>query len=131
MNQKAKESRLAKFVENPRKGLWTLAVPAMIGMSLQTIYMIADMAFVGRVGSGALTALAFNAPLFVFSLGISFGLGTGVTSVIARSIGAGDKKAADNSAEHAVVLGLGMSFHPRSQPTHGPIYASWWVASSS
>jgi putative MATE family efflux protein len=81
----------------------------MIGMSLQTIYMIADMVFVGRVGPDALTALAFNAPLFVLGLGVSFGLGTGVTSVIARSIGAGDKKAADNCAEHAMVLGLFMA----------------------
>ncbi len=109
MDTRAKESRLNQFVENPRKGLWTLAIPAMIGMSLQTIYMIADMAFVGRVGPDALTALAFNAPLFVLGLGVSFGLGTGVTSVIARSIGAGDKKAADNCAEHALLLGLVMA----------------------
>ena len=109
MDNRAKESRLSQFVDNPRKGLWTLAIPAMIGMSLQTIYMIADMAFVGRIGPSALTALAFNAPLFVLGLGVSFGLGTGVTSVIARSIGAGDKKAADNCAEHAMVLGLVMA----------------------
>ena len=109
MINKPKESRLAEFSANPHKGLWTLAIPAMIGMSLQTIYMIADMVFVGRVGPGALTALAFNAPLFVLGLGVSFGLGTGVTSVIARSIGAGDKHAADNCAEHAMLLGLVLS----------------------
>lgn len=102
-------SRLSGFVENPRKGLWTLAIPAMIGMSLQTLYMIADMAFVGRVGADALTALAFNAPLFVLGLGLSVGLGSGVTSLIARSIGAKDKKAADNCAEHALVLALAVS----------------------
>ncbi len=109
MEKRSRESRLDQFVENPKKGLWTLAIPAMVGMSLQTIYMIADMVFVGRVGPDALTALAFNAPLFVLGLGVSFGLGTGVTAVIARSIGAGDKKAADNTAEHAMVLGAVMA----------------------
>ena len=48
-------------------------------------------------------------PLFFFVLGLTFGLGAGVTASIARFIGAKDKINADNSAEHAVVLGLGIS----------------------
>lgn len=78
----------------------------MLGMLVQTVYGIVDMIFVGRVGSDALTALAFNMPLVFFGLGIVFGLGSGVTAVVAQFIGSKDKRGADNSAEHAVVLGL-------------------------
>jgi putative MATE family efflux protein len=45
-------------------------------------------------------------PLFFLVLGLSFGVGSGVTASIARFIGAKDKVNADNTAEHAVALGL-------------------------
>ena len=101
-----KESRLTEFTANPRRAMWTLATPMMIGMMVQTIYTIVDMIFVGMVSGDALTALAFNLPLLFFGLGLVFGLGSGVTAIIAQYIGAKDKRNADNSAEHAVLLGL-------------------------
>ena len=109
MNDVDKSSRLDAFVENPRRALWRLAVPVMIGMSLQTLYMLVDMAFVGRLSSSALAALAFNMPIVFLGLGVVFGLGTGVTAVIARYIGARDKRLADSSAEHAVALGVALA----------------------
>ncbi len=42
-------------------------------------------------------------------LGISFGLGSGVTASIARFIGSDDKVNADNAAEHAVMLAFAIS----------------------
>ena len=103
------ESRLEKYLSNPAKGLWKLAIPVMVGMGIQTIYSIVDMIFIGRLSGDAIAAVAFNMPLFFFVLGLTFGLGAGVTASIARFIGAKDKTNADNSAEHAVVLGLGVS----------------------
>ena len=100
------ESRLEQFIANPQRGLWTLAIPMMFGMMVQTIYSIVDMIFVGRLGGDALAALAFNMPLVFLGLGIVFGLGSGVTAVVAQYIGSKDKRNADNSAEHGVVLGV-------------------------
>ncbi len=101
--------RLQSFLDNPAKGLWTLAIPIMAGMGIQTLYTIVDMMFIGRLGGEAIAAVAFNMPLFFFVMGLSFGLGSGVTASIARFIGAKDKVNADNSAEHAVVMGLVIS----------------------
>ena len=42
-------------------------------------------------------------------MGLSFGLGNGVTASIARFIGSNDKVNADNSAEHAVAMALAIS----------------------
>ncbi|MEE9167047.1 MAG: MATE family efflux transporter [Candidatus Neomarinimicrobiota bacterium] len=107
MNQVAEKGpRVDEFVENPRKALWSLALPMMVGMMVQTIYSVVDMIFVGRVGGDALTALAFNVPLVFFGLGMVFGLGSGVTAVVAQYIGSGDKRNADNSAEHGIVIGV-------------------------
>ncbi|MBN4080817.1 MATE family efflux transporter [Caldithrix abyssi] len=102
-------SRLDHFVDNPAKGLWTLAIPIMAGMGIHTLYTIVDMIFIGRLGGVAIAAVAFNMPLFFLVLGLSFGVGTGVTASIARFIGAKDKVNADNTAEHAVAMGLVIS----------------------
>ncbi len=105
MQERPGADRLDRFVANPRRALWLLAMPILIGMSIQTLYMIVDMFFVGRVSPEALTALAFNMPLVFLAMGVTFGLGTGITAVIAQAIGARDRVRADCAAEHAVLIG--------------------------
>ncbi len=107
--EQKQESRLNDFLDNPDKALWKLALPVMAGMGIQTLYTIVDMIFIGRIGGLAIAAVAFNMPLFFFVLGLTMGLGSGVTASIARFIGARDKKNADNSAEHALIMGLAIS----------------------
>ena len=99
-----KKPPLQLFIDNPSKSMWNLAIPIMVGMGIQTLYTIIDMIFIGRLGGNAIAAVAFNMPIFFFVMGLSFGLGNGVTASIARFIGADDKVNADNSAEHAVVI---------------------------
>ena len=99
-----RKTPLKSFINNPSKSMWNLAIPIMVGMGIQTLYTIIDMIFIGRLGGDAIAAVAFNMPIFFFVMGISFGLGNGVTASIARFIGAEDKKNADNTAEHALVF---------------------------
>ncbi len=103
-SNKHKGSRLKIFSKKPKKALWTLAIPILAGMSIQTIYTTVDMIYIGRLGGEAIAAVAFNMPLLFFVLGLSMGLGSGVTASIARFIGASDKINADNSAEHALLM---------------------------
>ena len=104
------KSRLKTFLANPSKALWSLAIPIMFGMGIQTLYNLVDMIFIGRLGGHAITGIAFNMPLFFLVLGLTMGLGTGVTASIARFIGQDNKKEADNSAEHAVFIAVIISF---------------------
>ena len=97
-------SRLSSFLENPKKALWTLAVPIMFGMGIHTLYNIVDMLFIGRLGGDAIAGVAFNMPIFFLMLGLTMGLGSGVTASIARLIGQKNKSGADNSAEHAIAM---------------------------
>ncbi|HVR28123.1 MAG TPA: MATE family efflux transporter [Thermoanaerobaculia bacterium] len=102
-------ARLDRFLSNPRRGMWGMALPMMIGMALQTLYMIVDMIFIGMLGSDALTAVAFDMPLVFLGLGVTFGLGSGVTAVVARYVGARDAEGADRAAENGLLLGLGLT----------------------
>ena len=103
------KSRLKIFLENPSKALWSLAIPIMLGMGVQTLYNLVDMIFIGKLGGESIAGIAFNMPLFFLVLGLTMGLGTGVTSSIARFIGQKNKKEADNSAEHAIAMAMVIS----------------------
>ena len=109
-SSKNKNSKLDHFINNPNKSLWDLAIPMMFGMMVQTIYSLVDMIFVGMVGSNSLTALAFNLPILFFGMGLVFGLGSGVTAVIAQYIGSNDLEKANNSAQQSIYMGLIIGF---------------------
>ena len=94
---KERSNRVDEFIAEPHKAVWKLAVPVMLGMAVQTAYGFTDMIFVGMLGNDAVAALTFNMPLGLLSIGITFGLGVGATSAIARLLGAKDKVAADNA----------------------------------
>ncbi|MEE9162243.1 MAG: MATE family efflux transporter [Candidatus Neomarinimicrobiota bacterium] len=102
------QSRVAGFLANPRKALWQLSLPILGGMAIHTLYSVADMIFVGWVGAEAVAALAFNMPLIFFAYGTTMGLSSGATAVVAQALGGKDKTRADNTAEHAVFLGIGL-----------------------
>ncbi|MBI65130.1 MAG: hypothetical protein CMG64_02400 [Candidatus Marinimicrobia bacterium] len=105
-----KNSRLEEFINSPKKSLWKLSIPMMLGMSVQAIYMLIDTAFIGNwVGWEALTGIGVVFPLLFIIMGITFGLGTGATTLIAQSIGAENKKKADSLAEHTIILGIILS----------------------
>ena len=102
--QSNSESRLSSFLVDPSKALWRLAVPIMFGLGIHTLYNVIDMIFIGQLGGNAIAGVAFNMPIFFLMLGLTMGLGSGVTASIARFIGDEDKKSADNSAEHALAM---------------------------
>ena len=109
-SNKTKNNRLKSFIDNPSKSLWKLAIPIIAGMAIQTLYTMIDMIFIGRLGGESIAAVAFNFPIFFFIMGITFGLGSGVTASIARFIGADDKVNADNAAEHSIAIAFVISF---------------------
>ena len=102
-----KQSRKKEFIKNPEKALWKLSIPMMLGMSVQSLYMLIDTLLISRiVGETSMAALGFAFPFLFIIMGITFGLGSGATAVIAQFIGADEKEKADNTAEHILVIGI-------------------------
>jgi len=104
-----KQSRLDSFLSNPSKSLWTMALPIIAGMMVQTLFNVVDIMFIGWLGAEEVTAVAFVSPLFFIIIGLTVGLGAGVTASIAQFIGQKDKRNADNCAEHTILLGIGIT----------------------
>jgi len=106
MNGKMKSERAEELMKDPKKGLFKLALPIVAMMFIQTLFNIIDTFWVGKIGPEAIAALTLAFPIAFLMIAVGSGIGTGVTSLISRFIGAGNKKGADNAAEHGIILSL-------------------------
>jgi Na+-driven multidrug efflux pump len=82
-----------------------LSLPAMTGMILFSMFSLADTWFVARLGPDYLAALTLVIPVQVLITSMASATGVGITSLIGRALGSGQRAYADNSAWH----GLGLS----------------------
>jgi putative MATE family efflux protein len=89
-----------------------MAMPMIAGMTVHTMYVVADTAFIGTLGTDALAAATFVAPLFFLTLALTMGIGTAVTALVAQAVGRGDAANADAAAGTAISSGviLGVAF---------------------
>ncbi|GEP58143.1 MATE family efflux transporter [Reyranella soli] len=88
----------------------TLAAPNVVNVSVQSLVLIADGWFVGRLGTAELAALALVFPAQTTLQMMSAGaMGGGVSSSVARALGSGDRDRADATAAHALVIAAVMT----------------------
>lgn len=83
-----------------------MALPAMFAMLIQALYNIVDSIYVARLSQDALTAVSLAFPLQTLIIALGVGTGVGVNSLIARRLGAGNRKAASAAAKHGLVLAV-------------------------
>ncbi|MDD3112445.1 MAG: MATE family efflux transporter [Methanofollis liminatans] len=100
---------VALLTGDPKRAILKLSIPMIAAMLLMSTYNLVDAIWVAGLGSDALAAVGFMTPVFMILMGLSVGLGAGVTSAIARRIGAGNREGADNTAVHAILLSLALS----------------------
>lgn len=105
--------RLDEYIASPKRAVWSMALPMMAGMAVHTLYVIVDTAFIGSLGTEALAALTFVAPLFFIMVTLTMGMGTAVTALVAQAVGRREAGGADHVAGNAlsvgVVLGLALT----------------------
>lgn len=88
--------------------LW-LAAPGALLVVTQAAVSIGDTYFVGRLGTEALAGLALVFPLVMLLQMMSAGaMGGGISSAVARALGAGNARRARLLVVHGVVIALGM-----------------------
>ncbi len=86
--------------------LLKLALPNAIAMVGTTLVAVAETAYIGRLGTEPLAAIALVFPFVMLTQMMSAGaMGGGVSSAISRAIGAGDRERAAALALHAAMIG--------------------------
>jgi putative MATE family efflux protein len=87
--------------------LCTLALPNMMMMSAQALANFLESYFVGLLGVAELAGVALVYPLIMLMQMLSAGaIGGGISSAIARALGAGNRDEAEAVALHAVLIAL-------------------------
>lgn len=91
------------------KAIVLLAIPMILELSLESVFAVVDMFFVGKLGENAIATVGLTeaAVTIVYSLGI--GLSTAATAIVARRIGEKNPEAAARAGAQSLVLGVFVS----------------------
>jgi putative MATE family efflux protein len=86
--------------------LMRFALPNMVAMLAGSAAAIAETAYVGQLGVPALAGMAIVFPIIMLQMMLSGGaMGGGVSSAVARALGAGDQTRADALVGHTIIIG--------------------------
>src|SRR5437867_9024630 len=85
-----------------------LALSAFMAVSMlfQTLYYLADLYFVGRLGKEAIAAVGLSGNLMMVVLAITQTLGVGTTTLISHAVGRKDRERANRVFNQAFILSL-------------------------
>jgi putative MATE family efflux protein len=87
--------------------LFKLTAPMMVGVSSNILVSMLEIGFIGQLGTEQLAAITFTFPLTMMLTSIALGIGIGTSSVIARSVGAGERVEVRRLGTHSLMLVAG------------------------
>ena len=86
--------------------IWRLAWPALGALVAEPLYVLADTAIVGRIGTPQLAGLAVASSILLTAHSMFIFLAYGTTAAVARLLGAGEHRRAAQQAVQSIWLAL-------------------------
>ena len=96
MDRRQSQDKLGTMPEG--KLLAVMSLPMMISMLVQALYNAVDAMFVARLSEDALTAVSLAFPFQNVMIAVGVGSGVGVSALVSRSLGRGDRAMAERTA---------------------------------
>jgi putative MATE family efflux protein len=81
-----------------------LTIPMFLGISSMMLASMVDTIYIGWIGTRELAAVSFSFPVVMGLSSVSMGLGIGATSLMARTLGRGDRTGCLLVGTHTLVL---------------------------
>jgi putative MATE family efflux protein len=95
------------YTEGPiPRAILLLAVPMVLEMFMESLFAVADVFFVSRLGSDAVAAVGLTESLLAIVYTVAMGLSIGVAATVARRIGEHDFERASTTAVQGIAVGL-------------------------
>lgn len=89
-----------------RKAILLLSIPMVLELSMESLFALVDVYFVGRVGTAAVAAVGLTESVLMILYSIAWGTSMGVTAVVARRTGEKDREGAAVSAAQGLWIAL-------------------------
>src|SRR3954468_17477879 len=94
------------FTEAPiGRAVILLAVPMVLEMLMESVFVVADIFFVGRLGAEAIATVGITESLMTTIYAVAIGMTIGATAVVARRVGEKDLDHAARAAVPSILLG--------------------------
>jgi putative MATE family efflux protein len=93
-----------------RKAVFLLAIPMILELSLESVFAVVDMFFVGKLGQNAIATVGLTESVVTLIYSIAIGLSTAATAIVARRIGEKNPEAAAHAGAQSLIIGVVITF---------------------
>jgi putative MATE family efflux protein len=95
------------YTEGPvGRAILMLAVPMVLEMVMESVFVVCDVFFVSKLGPDAVATVGLTDSMLAIVYTLALGLSIGATATVARRIGEHDREGAARTAVQVIALGL-------------------------
>lgn len=89
-----------------RRAVVLLAIPMILELSLESVFAVVDIFFVGRLGKNAIATVGLTESVITILYSIAIGLSTGATAMVARRVGEKELDKASHAGAQSILIGF-------------------------
>ncbi len=91
------------------KAVFLLAIPMILELSMESVFAVVDMYFVGKLGENAIQTVGLTEAAVTILYSVGIGLSTAATAVVARRIGEKDPESAAHAGAQSLIIAFFIS----------------------
>src|ERR1043165_3457133 len=92
------------------RAAFLLAIPMILELSLESVFALVDMFFVGKLGENAIATVGLTESVITLIYSVAIGLSTGATAIVARRIGEKNPEAAAHAGASSLIIAIAATF---------------------
>ena len=89
-----------------KTAVFLLAIPMILELSLESVFAVVDMFFVGKLGQNAIATVGLTESVISIVYSLAIGISTAATAIVARRIGEKNPEAAAHAGAQALLVSL-------------------------